>query len=204
MNELTLNIPSNLENMRLPSPELLDYYNRLDNRIILINDIIDDYVIDYSMKIMEWNQEDKNFPIEDRIPIKIFINSDGGSVGAVLNLIDTISLSKTPVYTIGMDRCYSSGGMLLMSGHKRFIYNHTTYLVHDGYTGSQGSTGKMLDNLEFTKILETKVKNYILTHSSINEDLYERNYRKDWFMFADEIIKYNIADKIVTSLDEIV
>lgn len=203
MNDLQIQIPQNVENLHLPSPELLDYYNRIDNRIIFINDVIDDYIVDYSMKIIEWNKEDKDISATERKPIKIFINSDGGSVGAILNLINIIEISKTPVYTIGMDRCYSSGGLLLMSGHKRYILNMTTYLVHDGYTGSQGSTGKMIDNLEFTKALEDKVKIFILSHSTISEKLYKENYRKDWFMFSDEIISYGIADKIITDIDEI-
>lgn len=201
MNEVAITMPENLENFKLPSPELLDYYNRLEKRVIVINDAIDDYLVDYGMKIIEWNKEDKDKT--DRVPIRIFINSDGGSLAAVMNLINIIQLSKTPVYTIGMSRCYSSGGLLLMSGHKRFIFEDTTYLVHDGYSGAGGSVGKMMDNLKFTEAMEERVKKYILKNSTIDEDLYDKNYRKDWFMFSDEILNYHIADKIITSLDEI-
>ena len=62
----------------------------------------------------------------------------------------------------------------------------------------------MLDNLEFTKESEAKVRKFILEHTNIPQDLIDRNYRRDWFMFSDEAIKYGVADEIITDLDEII
>lgn len=191
-----------MENM-LPDPTLLEYYRRLKKREILWNDEIDDTTIDIALYIRKWNEEDRGIAPKDRRPIKIFINSDGGSVDTVLHIIDMIHLSKTPVYTIGMGRVYSAGGLLLMAGHKRYIFPHTSCLIHDGSSGTIGSIGKMLDNLEFTKELEIRMKAYILSSTRITEEVYDRNYRRDWFMFSDEIIELGIADEIVTDIDTI-
>lgn len=187
----------------LPDPAMVEFYRRLKNREILWNADIDDATIDIALYIRKWNAEDKNIKPEGRKPIKIFINSDGGSVDTVLHIIDMIKLSKTPVYTIGMGRVYSAGGLLLMAGHKRYIFTHTSCLIHDGSSGAIGSIGKMLDNLEFTKRLEEKMKQYILTSTKITEEMYDQNYRRDWFMFSDEMIELGIADEIVTDLDTI-
>ena len=186
----------------LPDPTMVEFYRRLKNREILWNDDIDDATIDIALYIKKWNDEDKDLAIEDRQPIKIFINSDGGYVATVLHVIDMIHLSKTPVYTIGMGRVYSAGGLLLMAGHKRYIFPHTSCLIHDGSSGAIGSIGKMIDNLEFTKELE-KIKQYILSSTRITEEIYDQNYRRDWFMFSEEIIKLGIADEIVTDIDTI-
>ena len=140
---------------------------------------------------------------DGRKPIKIFINSDGGSVDTVLHIIDMIRLSKTPVYTIGMGRVYSAGGLLLMAGHKRYIFPHTSCLIHDGSSGAIGSIGKMLDNLEFTKELERRVKEFILSSTRISKKLYDKNYRNDWYMFSEEMTELGIADEIVTDIDTI-
>ena len=115
----------------LPEPSLLEYYRRLKKREILWNDEIDDATIDIALYIRKWNAEDRGIEPKDRRPIKILINSDGGSVDTVLHIIDMIHLSKTPVYTIGMGRVYSAGGLLLMAGHKRYIFPHTSCLIHD-------------------------------------------------------------------------
>lgn len=187
----------------LPDPSLLEFYRRLKKREILWNDEIDDTTIDIALYIKKWNEEDRGIAAENRKPIKIFINSDGGSVDTVLHIIDMIHLSKTPVYTIGMGRVYSAGGLLLMAGHKRYIFSHTSCLIHDGSSGAIGSIGKMLDNLEFTKELEKRMKAYILSSTRITEDVYDRNYRRDWFMFSEEMIELGIADEVVTDIDTI-
>lgn len=187
----------------LPEPSLLEYYRRLKKREILWNDEIDDATVDIALYIRKWNAEDRGIEPKDRRPIKILINSDGGSVDTVLHIIDMIHLSKTPVYTIGMGRVYSAGGLLLMAGHKRYIFPHTSCLIHDGSSGAIGSIGKMLDNLEFTKELEVRMKAYIISSTHITEDVYDKNYRRDWFMFSEEMIKLGIADEIVTDIDTI-
>jgi ATP-dependent protease ClpP protease subunit len=136
------------------------------DRQIFFNDIIDDNLVAFYYQILQWNKEDKDVLVENRKPIKIFINSDGGEVDAVMNFIDMIKLSKTPIITIGMGKCYSSGGLMLIAGHKRYILSNTKFLLHDGSTGAIGNTGKVLDNLEFTQKMEQRLKNYILENLS--------------------------------------
>ena len=187
----------------LPPPELVEFYRRLREREIVWNDIINDCMIDIPLYIFKWNKEDHGIPVEERKPIKIFINSNGGDVNVTLFTASVIALSKTPVITIGMGRAYSSGGLLLMAGHKRFIFDTTSILIHDGSTGAIGDTGKVLDNLEFTKESEERVCGFILKHTKIPKELLEKNYRRDWFMFSEDAIKYGIADKIISDIDEI-
>ena len=187
----------------LPDYYLLSFYKRLANREIFWNCDVDTDLVDFSWQILEWNREDKDILIENRKPIIIYINSDGGCLNSTMNFIDMIKLSKTPVITIAMGKAYSAGGLLLMAGHKRYIFKDTTFLLHDGSTGAFGSVSKVVDSLEFTQKTEKRMKEFILANTKINEDLYDKNYRRDWFMFSDEIIKYGVADKIIIDLSEI-
>lgn len=122
----------NYANVKLPDPTLLDYYSRRDDRCILWNDEIDDGFIEIYQDIIRWNREDVGKDVSKMKPIRIYINSDGGSVSAVFAIIDLIKLSKVPIITIGLGKCYSSGGLLLMAGHKRLLLPSCTVLVHDG------------------------------------------------------------------------
>lgn len=194
-----------LSNIKLPDPQLFDYYKRLKNREILWNQDIDENIVELTQLIIQWNKEDKDKPIEERQKIKIFINSDGGCLNSVMHTINIIKLSTTPIITIGMGKCFSSGGLLLMGGHKglRYIFETTEALIHDGSTGAIGNTGKVIDNLEYTKKIEDKTKEYILSHTTITKKEYDKNYRKDWWLMSDEIIKYGLADKVITDLSEI-
>lgn len=198
---------SDMASVKLPDPTLLDYYMRREDRCILWNDDIEDDFVEIYQDILRWNKEDISNGIkpEESKPIRVYINSDGGSVSAVFAIIDLLLMSRTPVITIGLGKCYSSGGLLLMAGHKRLLLPNCTILIHDGQSGSYGAIGKMLDNLEFTKELEVKIKNYILSRTSIPEEEYDKNYRRDWWIFADDAVnKYHIADKIVTDITEII
>lgn len=196
---------SDLANIKLPDPTLLDYYKRLNRREILINQEIDDGVVEWTQEIIEWNREDQGIDISKRIPIKIFINSNGGSLNAIMELITLCNLSKTPVIAIGMGKCYSSGGLLLMGIPKgnRYILSTTEALVHDGSTGSIGDTGKVLDDLEYTKKTEESTKRFILEHTNISNELYDKNYRRNWWLDSSEIIKYGLADHIIENIEEL-
>jgi len=194
-----------LTKLNLPDPETLDYYERIKNREIYWNFDIDDTLVDFSLMIIKWNRQDKGKPSNERIPIKILINSSGGELSAVLNFINVIQLSKTPVYTIGLGKTYSSGGLMLLAGLKghRYVFQDTTALVHSGSTGAAGNTDKVLDNFEFTQRQEKRVKDFVVANTNITDKLYTKNYRKDWWLMSDEIITLGLADKIITDLDEI-
>ena len=188
----------------LPPPELVEFYRGLNNREIVWNDVISDCTISIPLYIIKWNREDRDIPVEERKPIKIWINSDGGDTNVTLFLANVIALSKTPIITIGMGRSYSSGGLLLMAGHKRLIFDSTSVLIHDGSSGAIGDTGKVIDNLEFTKEMEVRVRDFILKHTQIPAELLDKNYRRDWFLFSEDVIKYGIADKIITDIDVVI
>ena len=196
---------SELVNIKLPDPTLLDYYKRINRREILINQEIDDGIIEWTQEIIEWNREDEGIDISDRKKIKIFINSNGGSLNAIMELITLCNLSKTPVVAIGMGKCYSAGGLLLMGIPKgnRYILSTTEALVHDGSTGSMGDTGKVLDDLEYTKKTEESTKKFILSHTNISNELYDKNYRRNWWLDSDEIIKYGLADHVIKNIEEL-
>ena len=192
-------------NAKLADPTLVDYYKRLNNREILINQEIDDGIVEWTQEIVDWNREDAEIPISDRKPIKIWINSNGGSLNAINELITICNLSKTPVYAIGMGKCYSAGGLLLMGIPKgnRYILASTEALIHDGNTGTSGDTGKVIDDLERTKKIEEDTKWFILSHTYITEEEYDKNYRKNWWLDSNEIIEKGVADHIITDISQL-
>ena len=194
-----------MANVKLPDPTLLDYYNRVANREIWINTDIDEAVVEWTQQILQWNREDKDIEPSERKVIKVFINSNGGCLNSIMHLITILQMSTTPVMTIGLGKCYSSGGLLLMSGNKgmRYIFDTTSVLIHDGGTGSASDTGKFIDYAEYVKMTEKKTKEYILKNTKITEDEYDKNYRRDWWILGDEAIRLGVADKIITSLEEI-
>ena len=153
-----------------------------EQRRIYLNCEIDESIVDSAVyHILRYNRLDKDIPIEDRIPIKIYINSPGGSVSDGYALIDAIRLSKTPVYTINLALAASMGFLIFIAGHKRYCMPHAEFLMHDGSTMGFDSTAKMRDRMEFETVeLEKETRKYIMSRTNIDENLYIFPFRLHW------------------------
>ena len=193
-----------LQKTNLPDPSLLDYYSRLNRREIFWNADVDETLVDFSHQIIQWNIEDKDIPVDQRKSIKIYINTDGGCLNSVLNFINVIRLSKTPVITIGMGKVFSAGFLLLLAGHNRYCFKNTEGLLHSGSFGIMNSTEKVMDYIDHTKKIEKKVKEYVTENCNITTEEYDRNYRNEWYMTSEEMLGYGIVHKIIDDLDDLI
>lgn len=184
------------------------YLDHLKQRKIIINTEIDDCLIeDAVLRIMQWNQEDKGLDVENRKPVTIYLNSPGGMVTAGFALIDTIINSKTPVYTVNLGIEYSMGFLIGIAGHKRYTQSFATFLLHDGSGFLYNSMSKIRDTAIFYEELENKIKNFILSHSTLSPKLYDKKYGSEWYMFAEEAKANGFTDYIIgvdCDLDEII
>jgi ATP-dependent Clp protease protease subunit len=156
----------------------------------------------YILPIIKMNQEDdeRELPEEERIPIKLYIACDGGDDRYGFALIDIIKASKTPVYGIVISHAYSMGALLPMACHYKACYPNSTFLIHDGTTGNQNSIGKFIDYFPFVIKREKLVKKYIVNHTTISKKLMNKNYTKEWWMTAEEALEYGLIDEIITKI----
>jgi ATP-dependent Clp protease protease subunit len=180
--------------------ELL-YAEQLENRELFLAEVVDDDVIyDIAHHIIRFNREDKDVPVEQRKPIKIYINSYGGDLIAINSVISTIKLSKTPVYTYNLGKAFSAGGLLLIAGHKRFTFADSVVLIHQGSSGASGTTSQVIDQVEFQKRQEERVKAFILGATKITPEQYKDKFKEEWFFFGDESIELGVTDELITEL----
>lgn len=203
MNEIAVMLPQNIENLQLPAPELVTYYKNDNNRTFWIEDEIGDGLFEYSKQILRFNQEDKDISIEERKPIKFFIDSPGGDLETMLAFIGLVGISKTPIWMINAGIAYSAAGLILMSGHKRFALPNSQCLIHTGSGQLGGSFESTQEQMKNYKQMVDKMKTFILEHTKIDPKLFKKNVSKDWFITTDEQLELGIVDKIVDDLDEI-
>lgn len=135
-----------------------------------------------------------------RTPIKIYIDSNGGSLSASYTMIDAIRMSKTPVYTINIGCAYSGGFFTFIAGHKRFCYPHASFLYHEGSTGGGSrDAGKFRNFSNFYDRLLEELKNITLTYTKISEEKYKEIQKDDFWFFADEALELGVCDEITHS-----
>ena len=203
MNEIAVMLPQNIENLQLPAPELVTYYKNDNNRTFWIEDEIGDGLFEYSKQILRFNQEDKDISVEERKPIKFFIDSPGGDLETMLAFIGLVGISKTPIWMINAGIAYSAAGLILMSGHKRFALPNSQCLIHTGSGQLGGTFDQTTEQMKNYKQMVEKMKNFIISHTNIDQKLFNKNKSKDWFITTDEQLELGIVDKIVDDLDEI-
>lgn len=180
-----------------------------EQRRIYLNGEIDESVVDTAVyHILRYNRLDKDIPVEERIPIKVYINSPGGSVSDGYALIDAIHLSKTPICTINLALAASMGFLIFIAGHKRYCMPHSEFLMHDGSTMGFDSTAKMRDRMEFETVeLEKETRKYIMSRTNIDENLYNEKYRCEWYFLPTKAKEIGATDYIVgedCDIDEII
>ena len=168
------------------------------NRTIIIEEIDEESGVVAESLIRFWNRydEENEVPIEERQPIKIYIDSPGGYLTSTFTIIDAISLSKTPVWTINIGCAYSGGFFIFISGHKRIAYPMSSFLYHEGNGSVSGDANKFQNQADFYKQQRQKLKEVTLKYTKITEELYNEHIKDDWWLFADEALELGIADEI--------
>lgn len=132
-------------------------------------------------------------------PIKIYIDSFGGSVYSCLGLISVIEKSPTEIHTICTGSAMSCGFLLLISGHKRFCYKRSTMMDHSMSTHLWGDIKTIEEDLGQTHKLEDICNEFILEKTLITKSKLKkiRNKKKDWYFDAEKALKYGVIDEIL-------
>lgn len=172
-----------------------DIYSRLlKDRIIFLGTAIDDNVANLIVaQLLFLESED---PEKD---VFLYINSPGGVVTAGLAIYDTMQYIKCPVSTICTGQAASMAAVLLASGAegKRIALPNSRVMIHQPMGGAQGQATEI--EIQAKEILKTrKLLNDILAkHTKQPVEQIQKDTDRDFFMSADEAIKYGIVDKVI-------
>ena len=171
-----------------------DIYSRLlEDRIVFLNGEVNDQSANVVVAQLIY-LEGKN-PEKD---IFLYINSPGGSVSSGMAIYDTMNYIKCDVSTICVGLAASMGAFLLSSGTKgkRFALPNSDIMIHQPLGGAQGQASDVAIQAE--QILKTKKKlNKILSENTSQPiTRVEKDTDRDFYMSAEEAVKYGIVDKI--------
>ena len=202
MDNITLNIPQPLENMNLPNPELLTYYSDLEKRIIWLEEEVTENTLEFVRKIIEWNREDEMNRLEpkDRKPIKIFFFSPGGDLDVNYALIDTIRLSKTPVYGINIGRCCSAAAYIYLSCHHRYMMNHSYFVFHQGSSQLSGSYNEVVAIMNDYQGQVAELSNLMKERTLYTEEEIMDNIVTEWYVRKEEALEKGVCHEIINDI----
>jgi len=184
-----------------------DIYSRLmKDRIVMLQGVVEDYSANFivaQLLYLESVNADK--------PIKMFINSPGGSVTAGLAIYDTMQFIKCPVHTYVMGQACSMGSFLAQAGEpgKRFVLPESRTMIHRVSSGTRGTSGSIhVQELEFedakrhfeeSKKINKRLTELYVKHNTAGktyEELFE-TMKFDTFLNSQEAVEAGLADKVV-------
>ena len=173
------------------------YYKGLDENRIIINDDIDVDLIEGA--VIPLLDMDADPEVEH---INIFLTTYGGSVYYGYALVDVIEKLHTDTTITIIGVAASMGAIIAMAGHnnphvKTVCFEHSVGLIHDGSQYLEGTAHAVKDVWKFNERYEQKTKDFILSHSSIDEDTYSKMDRVEMWMTADDMLEYGIVDEIL-------
>lgn len=140
-------------------------------------------------------------------PITFLINTPGGSITAGMAVYDTIKLISSPVSVVVTGMAASMGSILLSAPQKgrRFLYPHARVLIHQPLIMGQIVAPAVDINIQAQEMEKMRDElNTILAEASGQPlERIQKDTDRDFYMSAQEAIDYGLADKIISSLDDI-
>ena len=173
-----------------------DVYSRLlMDRIIFLGTSINDDVA--NMIIAQMLFLDADNPGRD---IYLYLNSPGGVVSSGMAIYDTMQFLRSPVNTICMGMAASMGSFLLAAGKagRRSALPHSRIMIHQPSGGTQGTAADI--EIQAKEILHMRATmNRLYSHHTGRPiEQIERDMERDFFMSAEEAVKYGIIDNVIT------
>lgn len=177
-----------------------DIFSRLlKDRIIFLGGPINDDVANIVIAQMLFLESTD--PEQD---IYLYINSPGGVVTSALGMYDTMQYIKPDVATVCIGQAASAGAFLLAGGAKgkRFATPNSRIMIHQPSGGSQGMASDMEIQLKEIIRLKAILNTIISKHTGQDIKKLEADMDRDYFMSAEEAMKYGIIDKVYAKRDE--
>ncbi len=133
--------------------------------------------------------------------IFFYINSPGGSVSAGLAVYDTMQFIKPDVSTLCVGQAASMGALLMCAGdkEKRFCLPNSRIMIHQPMGGFQGQASDVEIHAKEILYLRGRLNEIMAKHTGKTLEVIARDTERDFFMGAEEAVKYGIVDKVLTS-----
>ncbi len=176
-----------------------DIYSRLlKDRIIMLQGEINDHVASIIVAQMLFLEAEN--PEKD---IYLYINSPGGVVTSGFAIYDTMNYIKPDVVTICMGQAASMGAFLLSSGAKgkRFALPHARIMIHQPLGGAQGQATDIEIHAKEILRMKKELNKILAENTGQSVRKIEKDTERDFFMSAEEALKYGLIDKVLKKRD---
>lgn len=177
-----------------PMTHQMKFSLAMNQRKILIYDLVSEHsVLEGIYYLNKLRENDQRFHKEEKLPIEIQINTNGGLVEDGLTLISLIEQMKDEGYhiiTTNIGRAYSMGFLLSICGSERRAYRYARYMYHDMSFGLIGSYKEFTDAVADMQILKGYIAEIVTKYTKLtNKELDDIEFMKVDRYFTPQELK---------------
>jgi ATP-dependent Clp protease protease subunit len=172
-----------------------DIFSRLlRERIIFLGGPINDEVANLVIAQLLFLQSE-----DPKKEISLYINSPGGVVTAGLAIIDTMRHIQPPVSTVCVGMAASMAAVMLAAGEKgkRFILPNAEVMIHQPSGGAEGQAADIEISAKHILLMRERLNKILAASTGQPIKKIELDVDRDFFMTAEESVKYGIVDKVL-------
>jgi ATP-dependent Clp protease protease subunit len=132
-------------------------------------------------------------------PIRVYINSPGGSVDCGFAIYDAMRFVKCPVYTVCAGLAASAATVMLLGGAKghRYSLPHTRFLLHQPSQGIQGQASDVEIGAREIIRIRTLINELFSRETGKPVEEISKDTNRDYWMSAEEAVAYGLIDGII-------
>ena len=138
-------------------------------------------------------------------PILLVISSPGGHVESGDMIHDMIKFVSAPVKVLGTGWVASAGALIYSAAQKknRYALPNTRFLLHEPRGGVGGqATDVEIQAREIIKMRE-RLNKIFAEATGKSLDVIKKDTERDFWMSAEEAVKYGLVSKIITNISEV-
>ncbi|MFA6505168.1 MAG: ATP-dependent Clp protease proteolytic subunit [Treponemataceae bacterium] len=138
-------------------------------------------------------------------PIRVFIDSPGGDADAGYAIFDMIRFVKPDVWTIGMGLVASAAAIIQLAAPKerRVGLPNSHYLIHQPLSGIRGVATDIEIHARELEKLRGRINHLIADETGVKFSQVEKDTDRDFWMTAEEAVKYGLLSKMITKRSDL-
>ena len=142
---------------------------------------------------------------ESTAPITLFVSSPGGHVESGDAIHDVINFIEAPVTTVGTGWVASAGAHIFLAPprERRLCLPNTRFMIHQPAGGAGGQASDIAIQAKELIRMRERIAKVIARQTGRPFDTVLNDMERDYWMNADEAVRYGIVSRVIQRQSDI-